>query len=821
MNLAQVLNSAIALHQAGRLAEAETRYRQILARDPKHADALHLLGVVAYQGGKPENAIPLIRQAIRLQPGVAIFHNNLGQALESARNIDEAEKHYRKAIALKSNYAEAHNNLGNILRSSGNLEGAKHCYERALQLNPNYAEAHSNLGNIIQDLGSPTDAIHHYKTALRLNGRAPKIWANLGSALHAAHQIEEAVSCYRRAVEIDPQQVDALNDLAMLLRKSGKLSEAAALLRQASRIAPENVEVLNNLGLTYRDMDDIGNAAEALSAALKLQPGFHKAHNSLGLLHKQCGRISEAIASFEAALRSKSDYCDALNNLGVMFIETDRSREAASLLEAAIKIDPKFVEAYVNLGSLLDRSRSPDRAIAACRSALAINPDSAGAHHNWANALKNQGHLDEAIFHYREAIRLNPAGVAAHSNLLLTLHYHPASTPQSLAAEHRIWREKHADPLGKASVRHANDRTSSRTIRVGYVSPDLRNHAVARFLLPLVQSHDRQRFELFFYANVTKPDFVTRKFQDVAAAWRNTIGMPDDAMADLIRTDRIDILVDLTAHTGDHKLLVFARKPAPIQITFLSYCSTTGLDTMDYRLSDPHLDPSDADQGHYTERTLRLPETYWCCCAPFSETIPAPSAASASRPITFGCLNNFCKVTEPTWAIWTKLLARIPNARLVVHAYEGSHREALWRRLEESGLDRTRLEFVGVQSIPAYLDTFNRIDVCLDPFPFGGGTTTCDALWMGVPVVTLPGQTAVSRAGRSLLTQVGLTDCIARDENDYIAIAERLARDEPRLSYLRENLRQIMQDSPLMDAPRFARSIETIYSETWRTWCEQ
>ncbi len=301
--------------------------------------------------------------------------------------------------------------------------------------------------------------------------------------------------------------------------------------------------------------------------------------------------------------------------------------------------------------------------------------------------------------------------------------------------------------------------------------------------------------------------------------WRNIRGLSDEEIANAIRQDQIDILVDLTMHMADNRLLVFARKPAPVQLTYLAYCGTTGLDTMDYRLTDPFLDPPRQTGQLYSEQSIHLPQTYWC----YQPVVEAPSLNELpplkAGHVTFGCLNNFCKVTAPTLAAWRSLLQAVPQSRLLLHAQVGGHRDLAASFFAQRNISPDRLIFVRKVSTAEYMSTYQRIDMALDPFPYGGGTTTCDALWMGVPVVSLAGQTAMGRAGVSILSNVGLPELVAGDSEQYVAIAAALAQDLPRLSELRATLRDRMQASPLMDAPSFARNIEAAYREMWKRWC--
>jgi len=388
-----------------------------------------------------------------------------------------------------------------------------------------------------------------------------------------------------------------------------------------------------------------------------------------------------------------------------------------------------------------------------------------------------------------------------------------------IRAELRRWNERHGGRLRKFIQPHGNNRDPRRRLRVGYVSPDFREHAVGRNLLPLFREHDHEQFEIFCYSHTLREDALTREFQQHAKEWRNIAGLSDAQAVEQIRKDRIDILVDLALHSANNRLLIFAHKPAPLQATYLAYCSSTGLETMDYRLSDPFMDPPSSDESHYSEQTIRLPETYWCYAPGGPTPEPSPPPIDATGYITFGCLNNFAKV-PPALHLWAEILQRVPASRLIVHSPPGSHLDAIRQRFAGKGISSDRLEFPPRQPWAEYVQTYGRIDIGLDQFPWGGGITTCDALWMGVPVVTLVGKTAVGRGGASILSNVGVPELIARTPQEYVQIAADLSNDLPRLAELRRTLRPRMQASLLMNARRFARNIEAAYRRMWRSLCE-
>jgi predicted O-linked N-acetylglucosamine transferase (SPINDLY family) len=400
------------------------------------------------------------------------------------------------------------------------------------------------------------------------------------------------------------------------------------------------------------------------------------------------------------------------------------------------------------------------------------------------------------------------------------LHFHPAYDAGMIAQEHRRWSSQHAEPLRQLIEPHNNQRSPERRLRLGYVSPNFRDHVVGRNLLPLLLHHDRRQFHITCYSNARHPDALTRQFQQNVDAWQDIVDLSTEQAARQVRADQIDILVDLALHMGGSRLLTFARKPAPVQVTFAGYPGSTGLKAIDYRLSDPYLDPPGMDESIYSEKTIRLPNSFWCYDPLECRDIPINQSPSAgSGFLTFGCLNNFCKVNDLAVSLWRQALQRVEESRLLLLAPQGSHRQWLLERLAREGIDSSRIEFAAPRPRREYLRLYHRIDLCLDTFPYNGHTTSLDSFWMGVPVVTLVGQTAVSRAGWCQLSNLGLEELAAQTPEQFVDIAVELAKDLPRLQVLRSTLRQRMERSPLMDAPRFARNIEAAYRQMWRTWC--
>jgi predicted O-linked N-acetylglucosamine transferase (SPINDLY family) len=580
-----------------------------------------------------------------------------------------------------------------------------------------------------------------------------------------------------------------------------------------------NVDQAFARALEHHQAGRLAEAERGYRQILERAPAHSDSLHLLGVIALQTGHLESALALIQQAVALRPDGAIYRNNLGQVLERLGRDDEAVLAYEAAIELDADYAEAFNNLGHRLENRGRLTEAEAHYRTAISLNPNYAEPHVNLGNILKDRGELDAAFDSYRRAIILRPDLSGLHSNLLMTLHYQTSFTPEDLAREHRGWAERHVAPLIAERRPHRNDPEPDRRLRIGYVSPDYREHPVARFILPLLKNHDRRRFEIIAYSDVTRPDSVTELIRAHVDHWRDVNVIGDAQLADLIRDDRIDILVDLAAHSGRNRLLVFARKPAPVQVTYLAYCSTTGVDAIDYRVTDRFLDPPGEDLSHYSERSVRLSDCYWCYSAPLRED-RLPPADREPGPLTFGCLNNFAKVTVATLELWMALLRRVPEAGLLLYARSEAHRDRVRDALRRAGLAEARATFVDRQPLEDYLRTYRRIDVALDPYPYGGGTTTCDALWMGVPVVSLAGSTAVSRAGSSLLSNVGLGRLVARSEEQYVELAAGLIRDVDGLAALRRELRDRLESSPVMNAERFARGLEAAFTDMWRTWCE-
>lgn len=705
---------------------------------------------------------------------------------------------------------------------AGQLPEAERIYREILARDSNCVGALHGLGILALQVGRHDVAAEVLRHAAALVPSDPAIHSNLGEAYRHLHHLDQAVASYRQALVLQPDFHNAHGNLGLALTAQGKLDEAVTSLRRAIALKPDFAEAYNNLGNIFKDRGQLDDALACFRQAVQLQPQLALAHSNLGLLLHDRGRPDEALVCFRQALALQPDLAEAHNNLGLIFKERGQLGDALACYERALALKPDFAEVHNNLSEIYVEQDRLDEAVASLRQALALQPNFAAAYNNLGNAFKDRGQLDEAIACFRRAVALKPGCADYHSSLILTLHYRSGDEVETIGAELRRWHRQHAEPVARFITPHANDRSPDRRLRIGYLSPDFRSHAVGWFLRPVFAAHDRQAFEWYCYSSVHRADDVTAQLRSHVDGWRDLLGQTDQEAAKMIRDDRIDILVDLALHTGRNRLPVLAHKPAPVQATYLGYPGKTGLDTVDYRISDPHLDPASQDPPAGAEQPIRLPETYWCY-EPVVQPPPVitPLPALLAGYVTFGCLNNFCKVTPATLAAWCRLLVAVPKAQLLLHTHAGEHRANLQDIFAQNNVHPGRVRFTSFMPPAKYFQAYQSIDIGLDPFPYPGGTTTCDALWMGVPVITLAGPTPVTRGGVSLLSNVGLPELAAHSIDEYVGTATALARDLPRLAALRAGLRERMRRSPLMDAPRFARNLENAYRVMWRRWCAQ
>lgn len=535
----------------------------------------------------------------------------------------------------------------------------------------------------------------------------------------------------------------------------------------------------------------------------------------LATAHHRAGRLVEAAQVYQQILTAQPQLLDVARMLADAQFGLGQLDHARLTLLRVTTLDPTQARDHNNLGIACQRLNRYADAIASFRRACERDPNRAEARYSLGVCASAGGDWETGIACMRETLRLKPDHRPAHESLLQLLHYNPAASAQSIFDEHVAWAKQFANAMPTAS--HDNDRDPNRRLRIGYLSPHFRRHSVAYFFEPLLGAHDRAAFETFCYADEISSDSTTARLRSQCDHWRNITGKPDEHVANLIRRDHIDLLVDLAGHSENHRLLAMARKPAPVQFTYLGYPDTTGLTAIDYRLTDAIADPADAFS---TETLERIYDCTWCYRPDDSAPLPA---MPADGRITFGCFNIAAKINRPLVETWAAILRRVPGSHMLIKtgtsAADVAH-PRIRQMFADAGIDASRIELLAyVPDTAAHLQLYNRVHVALDTFPYNGTTTTCEALWMGVSVVTQSGQTHCSRVGASLLTDVGLPELIASSSTQYIDLAISLAADSKRLAELRNEMRERMRLTPLMNAPHFARRVEAIYRKTWAKWC--
>lgn len=615
----------------------------------------------------------------------------------------------------------------------------------------------------------------------------------------------------------------AKKNQALALAQANRLEEARALYTQVCQVDRQDADAWFMLGAIHGMLGQHAEAAECLRRSIGIQPQNPQAHYNLGVALRDQGKFAEAIVAFQAALRLKPDYADAYENMGFAFLSLKQLDETIAAFEATLRFYPGKPELHSNLGSVYQAKGLLQKAEASYRQVLRLNPSADVVYENLGSTLSVQGRHEEALACFREGLRRKPGNAYVHSNLLLTLNYLPDKDPFEILEEHRAWGSAHPC-AGSSTAEFANTRDPARRLRIGYLSPDFRSHSVAYYVEPLLRAHDRSVVEVYCYANVLRPDDTTQRLRSLADIWRDISAMSDNQVIDQIRSDGIDVLIDLAGHTGANRLWLFACRPAPVQVTYLGYPNTTGLSTMDYRITDFLADP-EGQEKFYTEKLLRLPSCFLCYQPPVEAPEVVPLSANKTGRVTFGSFNNLAKINFQTIRLWSEILRAVPESRLLLKNHslaDPATRERYLAMFREQGVLSDRIELVGtVSSSAEHLALYGKVDVALDTFPYNGTTTTCEALWMGVPVITLVGHAHAGRVGLSLLTAVGLRELAAETAEEYVTRAAALAADLGSLSALRASLRERMRASRLCDAAAFAGTVEAAYREIWRRWCGQ
>jgi protein O-GlcNAc transferase len=819
------LNCGNVLLAMGKAEEARDALQAAINLDPTYAAAHFNLGNASAQMGRHEEALQAYREAIRLKPDFVDAEVAQGCVQQDIGRFKDAVESYRRALEIRPDYVEVHGNLGSVLRKLGQSQEAAASYRRALEINPGSVEMCLELGITLSDSGQHDEALTHLRRGLEIKSDYAELHKARGAVLFDLGRMEEAKTCFRRALELDPGSAIAHCRLGDVQREFGQLDVAVVSYRRALEIAPDFVIGLMKLGTALGELKQPEAAIVNYQRALEIEPDSVIALNNLGNLQKELGQFDAAVASYQHALEVNPAFEGALYNLGNALKELGRFDEAVMNYQRALKIKPDYVGAYCNLGLVQIVIGQLDAAEASLNRALEIDPNLAEAHNNLGGVFKERGQLKKALMCIRKSLEFNPNASEAQG-ILLYLHTCLADlSDKAMLAEAKRYGElvaKSARPYSS----WRNTAEPNRCLRIGFVSGDFCYHPVGFFLesiLVALKAQASDRMKVFAYSSRIHFDHLSERIKANCEEWQLVVGLSDEKLAYQIREDRIDVLVDLSGHTDHHRLPLFAWKPAPVQASWLGYFATTGVEAIDYLIAAPWTLPA-TEEVYFTEKIWRLPETRLCFTVPDEHIDVAPPPAMTNGYITFGSFNNLTKMNEAVVSLWSRVLKAVPGSRLLLKTkqlQEASVRQDIVAQFSQCGIDADRLLLESHDSRVKYFEAYHRIDIALDPFPYPGGTTTVEGLWMGVPVITLAGERFLSRQGVGLLMNCGLSEWVAADADAYVACAVSHAANLPALAQLRKGLRQQVLDSPIFDAPRFARYFEEALRGMWVTWCSQ
>lgn len=790
-------------------------------------EAMRLLheGMLHEENRQPDLAIKCYDAAILLKSDFGRAHFNRGNILLELDHPLEALSSFEDALKYKPDSAATHYNLGHAYLRTDQLDAAIKAYQRALTLKPDFADAEVSLGIALSAIGQPEKAIACFDRALGIRSDHAEAFFHRANILAELGKFEEASTCFYQLLDAEPSNLEARCNLVKALLAQVKLKEAAANCRAVLDIQPDHVEALNNLGAALNKLREHDAAIASYRRAIDIDPNRAELHNNLGVAQKNVGNFDDALASYRRALTLRPDFPEAYCNLAITQHRLGKISEALASYKKALELDASCVDACNNLGVLYQQMGQLELAHSTFIRTLELDPNNHEFHTNRGSVLAELGQLQAAANSYHQALEIKPDYANARSNLLFIHNYLADQSPERLLEEARRFGES-VTQQATIPKRWKNTPDAERRLRIGFVSADFRQHPVGYFVesvLIALSSLTIGRLELIGYFNHWESDAITARIKGCCHDWRTVYALTDERLAQTIRDDNIDILIDLSGHTGENRLPMFAWKPAPIQVSWLGYFGTTGVPTIDFLIADPWTLP-ESEEINFTETIWRLPETRLCFTPPNISVDVAPLPALGNGHITFGCFNNLTKMSDQVVEVWARILNAVPDSRLFLKTRQlgtDSIRQRVIRSFGEFGIDKTHLILETYVPRANYLSAYNRIDIGLDPFPYPGGTTTVEALWMGVPVLTLAGKSFLARQGVGLMTNAGLPDWVATDKDDYVTRAISHAGNLQKLASLRAGLREQVLASPIFDSSRFARNFEAALRGMWEKWCRE
>lgn len=806
---ASEMNALASLFNQGLLVESEPLAIRMTQRYPRHGLGWKVLGAIRQQQGRVDEALSALKVAVALMPIDTEVHYNLGNCFYDLKQLPEAADSYRNAIKLKPTFTQAHYNLGSVLKEQGLIEQAEASYQKALKIDPKNVAMHLNLAQMNYEFRRFPEAIASYKAVIKLQANDAGAYMVLGVIYKELGQLIDAEAYYRKSLDIEPQYAEAYSNLGILLKESGRFDEAEQAYRTSIKIKPDCAPAYNNLGMLLRTMGDLPKAEQSYRQALLIDPANAVSHNNLGVALRDQGRFLESEVSCNTSIEIRPDYADPYNNLGLALDSQGRIDEAIAAFEQAIACKPNDPCILSNFSVTLITKGQLDKAEACLVKALEISPLFINLYINLCVTYLAQGRPQEAEVVCLKALEIQPDCISAKGNLLFAMNYSANHSVDECFAQARQY-----NAMVNKTVEHVFTtwvtNNSAKHLRVGIVSADMRQHAVSYFLENVVKHINANTIELIAYSADGREDVVTSRLKQHFSEWKSLVGLDDQAAAKLIHDDGVHVLIDLSGHSSGNRLPVFARKPAPVQVSWLGYFATTGLDAMDYFIADEIGVPKHS-RDQFVEKIQYLPSTRLCFSVPDVNVPVSELPALRNGYITFGCFQNIAKVGDDVLSLWAKVIKITPNARLRLQSKalgDSVVAKSILERITSLGIDPGRVSMHGFDTREGYFVAHAEVDMILDTFPFNGGTTTCEALWMGVPTLTFAGNRLIARQGASLLSAAGLADWVVESSDDFVDKGVKFASDISKLAKLRAGLREQVSASPLFDGQLFARNME-------------
>ena len=821
---------------------ARENYEKAIELNPRYAKAHYNLAGALHELGKLDLSIQSYQNSLDIEPDYAEAHNNLGNVFKEIGQLDNAINSYEKAIAIKPDYIEAYYSLGASFHEAGKLEDTIQCYEKVLELRPNFAGMHNNLGNVFRELGKFDKAVLSYEKAISITPDFVEVYYNLGITFQELRQLDSALVSYKKAIEIKSNYAEAFNNLGTLYKELQEFDNAIQSYQKAIEIKSDYAEAYNNLGILYKEIGQIGEALKSHENAIIVRPDYDEAHNNMGILFMELGQLDRSIESYRRAIKANEDFIEAINNLGLVLMNLGQTEEAIQYYQKALKIDQSFALTYNNLGVAYKNLHVHDAATKCFKKGIALDPNYVDAFCNYGHLLTEMGDLQEALLNYQQAYKINQdtdylLGTIIHTKMHLCIWGDFANNLIKLQNQINDG-QKRIDAFSfvaliddpelqeKVSTIYFKDRNprskllpqiknhpKHKKIRIGYFSADFREHPVSYLTAELYEIHDRNQFEVhaFSYGPDTN-DEMNLRIKAGVDYFHDVREMSHKEIALLSRSLEIDIAVDLSGATHSSRTEVFAMLAAPIQASYLGWLGTMGADYYDYLIAAEGMIPK-RNQKYFTEKIVYLPSYQ---VNDSKETLPEAifSRKDIGLPkdsFVFCCFNNTFKITPIVFDSWARILKGVENSVMMIYVSNKLAQKNLIKEIKLRGISPERLVFGEQIQRNEYLDRYRLADLFLDTFPYNAGTTASDALKMGLPLLTLKGDSFNSREAANIVNAVNLPEMVTSSQEEYESLAIELANNPNKFSKIKTKLKENLSTAPLYDTAKFTKNIESAY----------